>query len=224
MISEEELAEAAAQLAGDETPEPETDAVCPDCGAEFGSRIALGMHRRREHGVEGQAAAARRKAAGKGRERISRPTSTKQISLKGVEDKFVSNVAFVGNLVTIFAAHTGITMVSRAPRTGAVIMGYAAKDERILKAVMRFNAVFEGGEAAELLLQHGAAVAVDLHVVDPHLQLQLPFMPVPMEPVAMLIGDVVEQVDQIKAEAEAAYAAQAPAPNGEVVEGGVTAT
>src|SRR5205085_5167560 len=99
---------------------------------------------------------------------------------------------------------------SRAVVAGDILAEYAKRDARVLEALQRFNAFFEGSAAAKLAVDMVAVVAVDIGVVDPHMEVEVgPFREGsafgPLKPVEMVVGDVVAAVDNLRAQ-------YAPAP------------
>lgn len=221
---------------------------CPDCDRQgFRSMHGLNTHRKLTHGTGPLVDGAER----------SRTTTTARSSTPATDaalrehgDRLATNLAFVGMLVGTVMPHTGTTIITRVgdrpavdPATGkpvvidgkqhmkrgivSVVMDAARRDERILTAVRRFNALFELEDAVELGLSLAAAVAADVGV-DPHIG----FDGGPLgevRPIEQLIGDVVEAVEETRAAyAEMTRQEQPPAevtPNGALhVPGGVEAT
>lgn len=204
--------------------------ACPECGKLVNPR-GLGLHRAHAHGYRaGEDDGAPRQ---RGR-RTMRADKQPSVDLAEEQDRLVTSLATMGMFVSAVLPHTGITLVSRAadrdlelPIPGAapqkvhkkgistVVMEYARRDVRVLQAVVRFNQLMHAGDAVELLMSVAAAVAVDTHLVDPHLHIPMPGAPpgVEIRPVEALIGDVVQQVEmQFGSTPEPE--GQAPEPNG----------
>lgn len=123
-----------------------------------------------------------------GQIRYKAPTA----ALQRVGDTLISNISTVGTMAAMFAPHTGLTVLSRAPLLGKGIMEIASKNEQVMLGVVRFNQFFTGGELATAIASIGMAVSVDVGVTDAHGRLA-----------SMLIGDVVQQVDAMRPAEEA---------------------
>jgi hypothetical protein len=203
---------------------------CPECGDQFDTPFLLGRHRFQKHGVRSTATpdarrSHRKKTSGPSR---TRPTQTNRVA--GVEevarkevDKAVGNLIVIGGYLTIVLPHTGLAIAgdeggngrlpvqSRAAIAGDLLFERAKRDARVLEALQRFNQLFEGSAAAKLVVDMAAVVAVDIGVVDPHMEVEVgPFREGtqfgPLKPVEMVVGDVVAAVDALRAQ----YAPQTP--------------
>lgn len=174
--------------------------------------------------------------------RVDPNTKSNTVDLRVVEDELVQSLATIGMFATPFLPHTGLVIMSRAggqtkqtaklvpgengqppklkmveeqkPGFASVIMKYAEKDKRILRAVIRFNTLMTSGDAMELGLQLAAAIAVDVHAVPVDITIPLP-NGMGFQPIMGFIPDVVEEVAaRQQAAADAAEAAAAEAqPN-----------
>ena len=188
--------------------EPSGTVPCPECGKQFNPR-GLGLHRARAHGYragDGNGAPPR----GPRTQRLDQPP---RIDLVLEEHLLVESLSMMGMYMMAPLPHTGLTIVTRAgersievpgqeqpiKRKGiaATLMEYGKRDPRILRAIVRFNALMHGGETIELAMSLGAAVAVDIHAVDPHMAIPIPGAPdgAAIEPIMALIPDVVMQVE-----------------------------
>lgn len=201
-------------LPDDPAPEPESNIrtlemrSCPVCGKEISSR-GLGLHMAKAHGHQRRDESAGR---GRGRARNVRLDQPPSINVQEETDRLVTSLATVGTFMVPFLPHLGLTLISRAgdrelqvPNAkpvrkrgiASVVMSYAEHDPRIMRGVVRFNDIVQGSDAIELAASLGAAVAVDTHLVDPHLGIRLPGVPDELcpRPIEALIGDVVAQVE-----------------------------
>lgn len=184
---------------------------CPICGFRAKN---LAAHMRRHESARssnGRSSTPNSRAGRSDRVRLDRPAPT--ISLAEETDRLVESLATLGSFALPVAPHTGLTIISRAgdreiqPQGAAkpihkagiatVVMGYAQRDPRIMRAVVRFNNFMHAGEGMELIMSVGAAVAVDVKAVNPHMAIPLPGAPegVELRPIEGLIGDVVAQVE-----------------------------
>lgn len=224
----------------------------PGCGAGPFSRRGLAIHKRLKHGTGADTppddrVAARRESVGV---RPKVPASEPALLEEG--RKLVKNLAFLCPFVMMVLPVTGMTILSRLgdrpahdPLTGkpimvdgvhqtkrgigSVVMDYARQDERILEGIRKFNQFFELEDAVELAASIGAAAAVDVMGVDPHIGLNLgPLGEV--RPIESLIGDVVAELEETADEQQDQAQAKQPHANGAapdgaaVVPGGVTET
>jgi hypothetical protein len=192
---------------------------CPECDRVLSTRPAMLAHIAFKHRGVKLGGAGKSKPAGKApapatRERKPAPLPT-EAEVKVEIGKAVANLKTAGGFLSIVAPHTGIAIAgvvsepsrefpagqiivnSRADRAGRILEGWALRDYRVLEAVRRFNAIFEGSDAASLAAELGAAVAVDVRLADPHMALEVgPFRGEnAIKPVEALIGDVVAYVD-----------------------------
>ena len=198
--------------------------TCPICGFRA-KRLDVHM---KKHAAQG--------ANGNGRGRSVRlDTNRQSVSPQEEEDRLVESLTTVGMFVAPILPHTGLTVISRAgdreipiPNAkpvhkrgiASVMVDYGKRDPRFMRAIVRFNNLMHGGDAFELAASLAAAVAVDAHRVSPHLALPIPGVPAEAQPqpVMMLIGDVVQDVESRIAQAQEQYA-----PQGEPVEAGAEA-
>jgi ketosteroid isomerase-like protein len=188
--------------------------ACPDCDRSFASRQGLYLHRVGKHGYVRDTPGRGPAAAKLGK---TRPGAPANIDLDEQRDLLISNMVTMGTMVSAMFPHTGLTIMSRAadrklptmpdepakyaPGMATVIMGYAKQDPRILRGVLWYNRIFEGGAVVQLAASVGAALATDLRLVDPHLAL-MPGTPMEFRPVEMMIGDVVAQIEEMQGVAE----------------------
>lgn len=181
---------------------------CPICGFRAKN---LGAHMKKH---ENQANGS---SAGGGRQRTARLDRPASVNLREEEEKLVQSLAMVGMFITPLIPHTGLTIISRAPDReiavpnakpvikrgiASILIDYGKCDTRVMKAIVRFNMIMQGGDALELVASIGAAVAVDVRLVSPDLALPVPGVPEEAlpRPIHMLIGDVVEQVREARGE------------------------
>jgi uncharacterized C2H2 Zn-finger protein len=178
----DELRQAAAAVVGSEG---EGDLPCPDCDRKFETRRSLAQHRRQAH---------------VGERRKSGAHDVVTIALESERGPLVENMATVGTGVAMFLPHTGLTVVSRAAVTADALIEVASRDRRLAIAIRRFNQFFKSGELVQVAISLGAAAAVDLGVLDPHLAIEVgPFTgELAIRPVEGLIGDVVAQVEKAR--------------------------
>lgn len=212
-----------------------TEFACPDCDFVATSKAGLAQHARKHRAPKREPV----------REAV---VAASDLVVEAVVGKTVANLQVIGGYVSIIFPHTGLAIAgvpgeresdppivqSRAIIAGRVLAKWAQRDERVLKALDRFNALFETSEAVELAAGIGAAVAVDVGLVDPHLAVEVgPFTgDRAIQPVRAVIGDVVDYVDGLRQEAERQQAAaqQRPSPDGiapdgaEIVSGGMEDT
>lgn len=213
-----------------------TDAfACDECEERFPSKASLAQHKRKHGPARTRAKPAATPAPG-------------DLVAEAVIGKAVANLQVIGGYLSIVLPHTGLAIAgvpgeqpddppvvqSRAVLAGRVLEQWARRDERVLRALDRFNALFETSEAIELGASLGAAVAVDVGVVDPQLSIEVgPFQGErAIQPVRAVIGDVVDYVGAIREEEERQQATQQrrPPPDGrapdgaEVVSGGMEGT
>lgn len=238
MAEVDEVRAAAAAVVGGEFD-------CPDCERSFPSRASLAQHRRNAHSP-----APRTRAAAKPAE-----PAPADLVVEVVVGKTVANLQVLGGYLSIVLPHTGLAIAgvphpdsvpdergrvrnpeappivqSRALLAGRVLDQWARKDPRVLAAMNRFNQIFEISEVLELAAGVGAAVAVDVGAIPADLAIEVgPFAGAnAIRPVHAVIGDVVDYVAEMRAQAEGAQLRDAPngrAPDGaEVVEGGVEDT
>lgn len=190
---------------------------CPECERVLSTRPAMLAHVAFKHkGIRlgAQKAKPAGKAAPASRERKPAPLPT-EAEVKVEIGKAVANLKTAGGFLSIVAPHTGVALAgvvgepsrefptgeilvnSRAERAGRILEGWALRDYRVLEAIRRFNAIFEGSDAVSLAAELAAAVAVDVRVADPHLAIEVgPFRGEnAIKPVEALIGDVVAYID-----------------------------
>lgn len=221
--SPEEVREAAAEVLS----EPDSF-VCESCLQEFPTRRALAAHLR-VHKGDAQKTRSAKSAA---------PPRVADQALAQVGQKFQENVEMVGWMGAALLPHTGLTVKNRAAIIAEVALEQARRDERVLRLMIRFNTFMSGGKAGEVVASVGLAASIDLGMVDAHAEYRLGGMV--LTP-SMLIGDVIEEIDQARAKLEQQQAylqAQgevvdsAPQKNGrrgkkeeaEVIKGGVEKT
>jgi hypothetical protein len=186
--------------------------ACPICGKVV-KRKGLGLHMANGHGVKSDGSPSGN-SNGRGPRNTQRLDAPATVDLADEEERLGESIATMGMYFLPLMPHTGLVMISRAgdrelnipgqPKPikkrglASVVMDYAKRDKRVLRAVVRFNNFMHAGDAAELALSIGAAVAVDIGRVDPHIAIPMPGAPEgvpPMKPIEMLIGDVVAQVE-----------------------------
>lgn len=205
--------------------------TCPDCGAgPFKNRLGLAQHRRWHKAPD------------------ARPGPTpapSEVVVAEVIGKTVANLQVIGGYVSIVLPHTGLTLAgvpgeregdppivqSRAIIAGRVLEKWAMRDERVLKALDRFNALFETSEVVELAAGLAAAVAVDVGAVPADLAIEIgPFVGAQaIQPVRAVIGDVIGYVELVRQE-QSAELTRPVVPDGRasdgaaVIHGGVEST
>ncbi len=197
---------------------------CEDCGKSFSSAAQLRGHHMSHAPKRTRAARTRTKA----RPSAAAPRRTNaEIELRQVEDKLVENLALVGMGLGFALPHTGITVSTRSGPIAHVLIEQARKDERVLRAIMRFNGLFGGGGAAMIGVSLLTAVALDVGVIGPDFGASLPLPDgrvLSLGP-RLIIGDVIEAVEGMREPASAAPApAPAPSAGPTEVAGGMDAT
>lgn len=181
---------------------------CPICGFRA-KRLDVHM---KKHEANGSAPAGSSNGRGGGRT-VRLDTNSQRVNVAEEEERLVQSLVTVGMFVAPIVPHTGLTIVSRAPDRqipipnaapvqkrgiASIAIEYGKRDPRIMRGIVRFNNLMHGGDAFELAASLAAAVAVDVHLVDPHLELPVPGVPAEVrpQPVMMLIGDVVMDIEQ----------------------------
>lgn len=183
---------------------------CPICGFRA-KNLSVHMRKHEANGSAPSDTPPPQRARSRDRVPLNRAPS---VSISEETDRLVQSLALLSTFMLPVLPHTSITLMSRAgdrvievegakpiPKKGiaTVVMGYAQRDPRVMRAVVRFNNLMTAGEGMELAMSLGAAVAVDAHLVDPHLTIAMPVPGLPggMEyrPIEGLIGDVVAEVE-----------------------------
>ena len=135
-------------------------------------------------------------------------TASVDLVAKEVIDTAVANVKGLCLYLAPFAPYAAITLMgaqdesgaelvrSRAEMAGRVLLRQAENDPRIVRAVARFNRLFESVEAVEVIGAVGASVAVDAKLVDPHLRIR--YGPVEFPILEPVIGDTIAFIDAQK--------------------------
>lgn len=130
----------------------------------------------------------------------------------------VANVTALAGFLMPIAPYTAVTLAGvphptesdawivapRAQMAGRVLLEHAKRDARVLRAIDRFNRMFQSVEALEVAASLVASVAVDAHVVDAHAAIALPGG-AQAALLAPVIGDTIAYID---AENEAQGGAQ----------------
>lgn len=260
MITEEELG---AALAGDGQPDEEERFPCPDCDRTYANKGALYNHRRNAHKygpgpLKGRHGPARQRAAG------TRQRSTKASAEPNPDEEVataVANTQGLFSLVYVVAPHLGVAIAgytdeqgneivkSRAVMAGELLLPLARRDARVLMWLVRYNRLWMGSNALELVTSVGAAAYVDASATsalvasggDPGAAMAaaqqaaeagVKLGPMQFQPVKMAIPDVLafvqsQQAQQVAQHQEASRNGRAPRKSKskvEVVEGGVTST
>lgn len=165
---------------------------CEVCERVFDTKRGLGRHMTVHTGGRKTAEAVSKPAASSGEHTLVQedgqvkykaPTA----ALQRIGDTLIANVSTVGTMAAMFAPHTGLTILSRAPLLGKGIMEVASRNESVMLGVVRFNQFFTGGELATAAASIAVAVSADVGMSDPHGRLA-----------TLFIGDVVAQVDQMR--------------------------
>lgn len=120
----------------------------------------------------------------------------------------VANVTTLAGFLMPIAPYTAVTVAGvphptepdawivapRAQMAGRVLLEHAKRDVRVLRAIDRFNRMFQSVEALEVAASVVASVAVDAHMVDPHAAIALPGgAKAPL--LAPVIGDTIAYID-----------------------------
>jgi hypothetical protein len=241
-VADPELEELAAAVLGEKYS-------CDQCDAAFPSKASLGQHKRNAH-----------PRAGRAPKELRIAPAAADLVVDEVVGKAVANLQVLGGFMAMVLPHTGLAIAgvphpdsvpnpdtgrarnpdappivqSRAIMAGHVLEQWAKRDERVLKAMARFNALFETSEVVEVAAGVGAALAVDLGIVDAHMSVEVgPFTgDAAIRPVQAVIGDVIAYVDaareqqaQAEAQRKERAAPDGVAPDGaEIVAGGVEGT
>jgi hypothetical protein len=225
-VADAELEAAAKALGlGDEPALP-----CPDCDRTFPTRMSLAQHRRSHRAPEAKPGPS---------------VMPSDLVVAEVIGKTVANLQVMGGYLSIVLPHVGVAISgvpgekpedppvvrSRAIMAGRLLEQWAKRDERVLKALDRFNALFETSEVVELAAGLGAAVAVDLGAVPADLAIEIgPFVgEQAIMPVRAVIGDVLAYVELVRQE-QSAELTRPVVPDGRasdgaaVIHGGVEST
>lgn len=267
MITEEELDSA---LGGEERApagaNEEGRYPCPDCERDYANPGALYNHRRNAHNYGPGPIERKGKGAQARSSRQRKPTQQRRINEPNPDEEVATAVAntqgLSASLIYVMAPHLGVTIAgytdeqgneivkSRAVMAGELLLPLARKNPRVLQWIMRYNQLFIGNDALNVVGSVAAAGYVDVAATsaliasqgDPHAAMAaareaadvgVKIGPVAVQPVKMMIPEVLAFV-QAQQEQQAAAVAAQPSRNGrsrrrksdevEVVEGGVKGT
>lgn len=205
-------------IAEAEPEAPDTETVsegfaCPEegCGKVLPTARGLNLHMLRKHGV-------RTESEGSKKPPKPRKQALGAKDLDELNDRLHGHLTIIGTIVSAVLPHTGLTIVSRTPDRSSVIesadgvervirrkgivsllMGYAQKDERILKGLLAFDRIMTSGDEVAIVGGLASAIAVDTGRVDPHAGIGIPGTPMRLAP-DMFIGDVIESYEAQMAE------------------------
>lgn len=181
---------------------PAADLTCPYCGRPAKAERFLNIHIAKKHPGRPKVSyqdAPQREAPPIGPTVVIPP----KIDLEELEKVTARNIQAVGQLMhgglqmaklgkmvnpesrlPALDTHLAIALQLRAEATAHLLVGYAEKNDGVMKAVQAFNRAFEGGESATVIISLGLAAAATIGA------------PAPGFLQTMVNGDVVSAVQK----------------------------